>query len=45
MNDYGNFVIVWATKGQNFGYFNDIHGQIFDTNGQKVGNEFRVNSV
>ena len=45
MNSFGDFVIVWATKGQSFSYFNDIHGQIYDSDGNKVGGEFRVNSA
>jgi hypothetical protein len=45
MNDYGNFVIVWASKAQTLSYFNDIHAQIYNYDGQKVGSEFRVNSV
>jgi predicted nucleic acid-binding Zn-ribbon protein len=44
MNSSGAFVVVWATKGEAFGYFNDIHGQIFNRDGQRVGNEFLVNS-
>ena len=38
-------MIVWATKGQSFSYFNDIHGQIYDRYGNTVGGEFRVNST
>ncbi len=44
MDPYGNFVVVWTTVGQPYSYFNDIHGQLFDYNGQRLGNEFRVNS-
>ena len=43
-DDLGNFVVVWATQGQSFSYFNDIDGQYFDYNGNPVGNEFMVNS-
>ena len=45
MNSFGDFVIVWATKGQSFSYFNDIHGQMYDRFGNTVGGEFRVNSA
>ncbi|MBN2581092.1 MAG: trypsin-like serine protease, partial [Pirellulales bacterium] len=45
MNDLGQFVIVWATKGQSFSYFNDVHAQIYDMYGGKVGTEFRVNTI
>jgi len=41
---YGNFVVVWATRGLALSYFNDIHGQVYDYNGQRIGNEFQVNS-
>ncbi|MGQ9575477.1 MAG: hypothetical protein ACUVUC_09175 [Thermoguttaceae bacterium] len=42
MDDAGNFVIVWATGGQNFSYFNDIRGQLYNYRGERVGPEFRV---
>ncbi len=42
---YGNFVVVWATAAQSSSYFNDVRGQLFDFNGQRVGNEFLVNTV
>ena len=41
MDSLGNFVVVWATAGQSLSYFNDVHGQIYNSNGQKVGSEFR----
>ena len=44
MDSFGNFVVVWASSGQSLSYFNDIHGQIYNYDGQKVGSEFRVNS-
>ncbi len=44
MDSFGNFVVVWATKGQSFSYFNEVHGQAFDHEGNKIGSEFRVNS-
>ncbi len=45
MDDYGNFVIVWATTGQPYSYFNDVRGQRFDANGNRVGSEMLINSV
>jgi subtilisin-like proprotein convertase family protein len=39
----GNFVVVWASAGQPFSYFNDIRAQRFDYQGQRLGSEFRVN--
>ncbi len=44
MDPYGNFVVVWQSVGEPYGYFNDIHGQLYDYNGNKIGGEFRVNS-
>jgi hypothetical protein len=44
MNASGQFVIVWANKGQTSSYFNDIRGQLYDADGHKVGSEFRANS-
>ena len=43
MDNAGNFVIVWATVGQNFSFFNDVHGQRYDYRGQAQGTEFRIN--
>jgi hypothetical protein len=45
MDEAGNFVIVWATSGQPFSYFNDVHAQIYNYRGEPVGSEFRVNEV
>ena len=45
MNSAGTFVVAWAAKGQSFSYFNNIQAQIFNNEGQRVGSEFRVNSV
>jgi len=45
MDDFGNFVVAWATAGQPFSYFNDVKAQLYDFNGCPVGEEFRVNSV
>ncbi|MEQ9115646.1 MAG: hypothetical protein RLN62_02510 [Rickettsiales bacterium] len=36
------FVLVWQTYGR--GEFADIYGQVFDQVGNKIGNEFLVNS-
>jgi subtilisin-like proprotein convertase family protein len=41
----GNFVVVWATKGQSYSFGNDVHAQRFDYLGQKLGSEFRVNQT
>ncbi len=30
--------------GQSYSYFNDIHAQIYNSDGTKSGGEFRVNS-
>ena len=39
----GGFVVCWDNRGQ--GDFSlDIHGQVFDTNREKKGTEFRVNT-
>ncbi|HUT91971.1 MAG TPA: proprotein convertase P-domain-containing protein [Thermoguttaceae bacterium] len=45
MDEFGNFVVVWATKGQPFSYFNDVRGQVFNYEGDRVGSEFLVNQV
>ena len=44
MDSFGNFTIVWVTKGQTFSYFNDVKGQVFDSDGNRIGGEFQVNS-
>ena len=45
MDDFGNFVVVWATGGQDFSYFNNVQAQLFNFRGDRVGSEFRVNLV
>ncbi|MBN1911068.1 MAG: trypsin-like serine protease [Pirellulales bacterium] len=45
MDDFGNFIVVWGTAGQNFSYFNNIFAQRFDYHGQPVGEEFQINQV
>jgi hypothetical protein len=39
----GNFVVVWNSNGQD-GHLNGIFGQRYDSAGEPVGDEFRVNS-
>jgi subtilisin-like proprotein convertase family protein len=43
MDDSGNFVIVWATAGEDFGFSNDIQGQLYNSRGEAQGQEFLVN--
>ena len=45
MDDDGNFAIVWTTEGQNTSFFNSIQAQRYDRDGNRVGNEFTVNTV
>ncbi|HET9717348.1 MAG TPA: cadherin domain-containing protein [Pseudolabrys sp.] len=41
----GNFVVTWTDTSRTGGFFADaIRGQLFDTAGNKVGNEFLINS-
>ena len=44
-DDYGNFIIVWASKGQTLSYFNDVHAQMFNYMGEQVGEEFQINET
>jgi hypothetical protein len=39
----GGFVVVWESYGQD-GSGDGVYGQRFDSNGNKVGSEFRVNT-
>jgi len=39
----GGFVVVWESWGQDGSYYG-VYGQRFDSNGSKVGSEFRVNT-
>jgi hypothetical protein len=39
----GGFVVVWVSYGQDGSYFG-VYGQRFDSNGNKVGSEFYVNT-
>ncbi|NLS96608.1 MAG: hypothetical protein GXX96_31110 [Planctomycetaceae bacterium] len=43
IDNSGNFVVVWATKGKNAGFSNDVHGQIYNKEGEPQGFEFLVN--
>lgn len=40
----GNFVVVWASQGQEDPDFAGVFGQRYDTAGAPVGGEFQVNS-
>lgn len=44
MDAEGNFVVVWHGPEGIDPFPRDIFGQLFDSNGQAVGSEFRVNS-
>jgi hypothetical protein len=39
----GGFVVVWQSDGQDGSYYG-VYGQRFDSNGNKVGSEFQVNT-
>lgn len=41
MSDSGDFVITWVSEQQN-GYVKDIHAQIFNSMGEKIGKEIKV---
>jgi hypothetical protein len=40
----GNFVVVWASDGDQDGNLSGVFGQRYDAAGQPLGSEFRVNS-
>ncbi|MEN6450154.1 MAG: trypsin-like serine protease, partial [Thermoguttaceae bacterium] len=44
MDCFGDFAVVWANTGQDFSWYNDIRGQMFGTDGNRLGSEFLVNS-
>ena len=44
MDDFGNYVVVWGTAGQDFSFFNDVYGQRFSRKGEPQGLEFLVNT-
>jgi methionine-rich copper-binding protein CopC len=39
----GGFVVVWHSLGQDGSWYG-VYGQMFDSNGSKVGSEFQVNT-
>ncbi len=41
----GTFMVVWTTLSEEAGKLLDVHGQLFDADGEKVGTEFAVNGV
>ena len=41
----GGFVITWEGRNQAGGEDRDVFGQVYDANGNALGNEFRVNST
>jgi hypothetical protein len=43
MNTSGDFVIAWNSYYQN-GSYRDVYAQMYSSSGNKVGNEFRVNT-
>ncbi|KPK96162.1 hypothetical protein AMJ80_01530 [bacterium SM23_31] len=43
MNSDGSFVVVWQSDGQD-GSLDGVFGQLFDSNGNKTGSEFQVNT-
>ena len=45
MDSQGNFVVVWASQGQSYSYFNDVRAQVYGPDGQRIGSEIRVNSA
>jgi hypothetical protein len=44
INDSGQFIIVWDSEGDPNVNEKDILGQRFDNNGDRIGDEFRINS-
>jgi hypothetical protein len=44
MNNKGEFVIVWETEIEAHTNERDIFGQLFDSSGQPIGDEFQVNT-
>ena len=44
MDSRGDYIVVWATQGQQYSYFNNVEGQMYAYDGRKLGGEFRVNS-
>ncbi|MDZ7616183.1 MAG: hypothetical protein U1E05_04215, partial [Patescibacteria group bacterium] len=44
MDDDGNFVIAWSNTAQTVSFFNGIMAQRFNRDGERVGNEWLVNT-
>ena len=44
MDDTGDFVVTWASKGQD-GSGWGIYAQLFDASGNRLGGEFQVNTT
>ncbi len=42
--DDGGFVVVWYSSGREEGSLYDVYGQLFNSDGTKYGEEFRVNT-
>ena len=49
MDEFGDFTVAWATQGQPYSYYSDIHARQYDFNGNQLtadsfgGQEFSVN--
>ncbi|MCC6124849.1 MAG: hypothetical protein IT426_07805 [Pirellulales bacterium] len=44
MSADGNIIVVWQSEGQDPDHSTGIYGQLFDSLGNKIGTEFRVNT-
>ncbi len=44
MDDSGNFVIAWASTGQDLSFFNSVNAQQFTHDGRLIGNQVMVNT-
>lgn len=45
MDDAGDFVVIWGTTGQPYGYFNNLDGRRFNWRGEVQGTVFQLNSL
>ncbi|MEA1950054.1 MAG: hypothetical protein U9N87_01630, partial [Planctomycetota bacterium] len=45
MDDFGNFVVGWATAGQDFSFFNDVYIQRYNYHGERFGLNYLVNGA
>ncbi|MEN6407451.1 MAG: leishmanolysin-related zinc metalloendopeptidase [Thermoguttaceae bacterium] len=45
MDGDGNFTIAWQGVGQDLSYFNNIRAQRYDRDGNRLGDEFQVNTT